>query len=44
MHTKSLVAQFEEIMSSVAFAETGEICSAMRILHEGHKGYKRVTL
>jgi hypothetical protein len=37
MHIKSLVKQFEEIMSSVAFAEAGEIGSAMRILHERHK-------
>ena len=37
MHIKSLVKQFEEIMSSLAFAEVGEIGSAMSILHERHK-------
>ncbi len=37
MHIKSLVKQFEEIMSSVAFAEAGEIGSAIKILHERHK-------
>jgi hypothetical protein len=37
MHIKSLIKQFEKIMSSVAFAEAGEIGSAMRILHERHK-------
>jgi uncharacterized protein related to proFAR isomerase len=37
MHIQSLVKQFEEIMSSVAFAEAGEIGSAIRILHERHK-------
>jgi hypothetical protein len=37
MHIKSLVKQFEEIMSSVAFAEAGEIGIAMEILHERHK-------
>jgi hypothetical protein len=37
MHIKSLVKQFEEIMSSVAFAEAGEYDTAMRILHERHK-------
>ena len=37
MHIKSLVKQFQEIMSSVAFAEAGEVGSAMRILHERHK-------
>ena len=37
MHIKSLVKQFEEIMSSAAFAEAGEIGSAIRILHERHK-------
>ena len=35
MHT--LVKQFEEIMSSLAFAEVGEIGTAMSILHERHK-------
>jgi hypothetical protein len=33
MHIK----QCEEIMSSVAFAEAGEIDSAIEILHERHK-------
>ncbi|HXX81483.1 MAG TPA: hypothetical protein VEI46_08030 [Thermodesulfovibrionales bacterium] len=37
MHIKSLVKQFEEIMSSVAFAEAGEVGSAIKILHERHK-------
>jgi hypothetical protein len=37
MHVRSLVKQFQEIMSSVAFAEVGEVGSAMRILHERHK-------
>lgn len=37
MHIKSLIKQFEEIMSSAAFAEAGEIGSALRILHERHK-------
>lgn len=37
MHIKSLVKQFEEIMSSLAFAEVGEIGTAMSILHERHK-------
>ena len=37
MHIKSLVKQFEEIMSSVAFAEAGEIGTAIKILHERHK-------
>jgi len=37
MHIKSLVKQFQEIMSSAAFAEAGEVGSAMRILHERHK-------
>jgi len=31
------VKQFEEIMSSLAFTEVGEIDSAMRILNERHK-------
>jgi hypothetical protein len=31
------VKQFEEIMSSVAFAEAGEVGSAIKILHERHK-------
>jgi uncharacterized protein related to proFAR isomerase len=37
MHIKSLVKQFEEIMSSVAFAEAGEVGGAIKILHERHK-------
>jgi hypothetical protein len=37
MHIKSLVKQFEEIMSSVDFAEAGEVDSAIKILHERHK-------
>jgi hypothetical protein len=37
MHVRSLVKQFQEIMSSVALAEVGEVGSAMRILHERHK-------
>jgi hypothetical protein len=37
MHIKSFMKQFEEVMSSVAFAEAGEVGSAMRILHERHK-------
>jgi hypothetical protein len=37
MHIKSLVKQFEEIMSSAAFAEAGEIGCAIKILHERHK-------
>jgi hypothetical protein len=37
MHIKSLVKQFEEIMSSVYFAEAGEVDSAIKILHERHK-------
>jgi hypothetical protein len=37
MHIKSLVKQFEEIMSSAAFAEAGEVGGAMKILHERHK-------
>jgi hypothetical protein len=36
MHIKKLVKQFEEIMSSVAFAEAGEVASAINILHERH--------
>jgi DUF1009 family protein len=37
MHIKSLVKQFQEIMSSVAFAEVGEVGSAIKLLHERHK-------
>jgi HSP90 family molecular chaperone len=37
MHIKELVKQFEQIMSSAAFAEAGEFDSAIKILHEGHK-------
>jgi 2-iminoacetate synthase ThiH len=37
MNIKELVKQFEQIMSSAAFAEAGEIGSAITILHERHK-------
>ncbi len=34
---KELADKFEEIMTSVAFAEAGEVAGAMSILHERHK-------
>ena len=37
MHIKKLVQQFEEIMSSAAFAEAGEPDTAIKILHERRK-------
>jgi hypothetical protein len=37
MHIKELVRRFEEIMSSAAFAEGGEMDTAIKILHERRK-------
>ena len=37
MHIKDMVRRFEEIMSSAAFAEAGEVDTALKILHEGRK-------
>ena len=37
MHIKELVRRFEEIMSSAAFAEAGEVDTALKILHARRK-------